>query len=776
MTDLANRPDATPDAASDTASDTAPIDPTLEWHKTVCILCSNNCGVEVRLDDREITRVRGNKNHVASKGYTCEKALRINHYQNAKGRLTSPLRREADGSYTEVDWDTAIREVVAGFQGVTERHGSNRIMYYGGGGQGNHLVGAYGAASRRALGIRHRSNALAQEKTGEAWVDGRMFGTHLHGDFHHAEVSIFVGKNPWHSHGFDEARRVLKDIKADDARSMVVIDPRRSETADLADFHLQVKPGTDAFAIAALLGVLVEENLVDTAWLRENTTGHEEVLAELAAVDVADYSERCGIPEERIRAAARRIGAAESVAVLEDLGVEMAPNSTLVSYLQKMIWVLVGSFGRPGAMTTHSSFVPLFNYSSSGKEPASPVTGSAVISGMIPCNEIPEIVTSDHPERIRAMFIESANPVHSLPGGDDWRAAMADLEFSVVIDVAMTETARLASYILPAASQYEKPEATFFSLAFPDNTFTLRAPILAPLDGTLSEPEIHSRIVREVGLIDDETLEPLRKAAAEGRAAFGAALMAAMTERPELSGVGAVVLYETLGTVLPDGMAEAAALWFVAHQCAQKYPKAIRAAGFDVPDEELGDALFDAVIERRDGVVFTHHEYDESWDLLTTPDRKIHLAIPEMLADLGSLDSLPTDHRSDEFPFILSAGERRSFTANTIMRDPAWRKRDAEGALRLSPADAERVGVETGGRIRVTTPGGSAVAVVEVNETMMDGHVSLPNGMGLDYSPAGGLPEATGVSPNELTTNDWADAYAGTPWHKHVPAKLEAVV
>ena len=297
------------------------LDPTQEWHKTVCILCSNNCGVEVRLDDREITRVRGNKAHVASKGYTCEKALRINHYQNARGRLTSPLRREADGSFTELNWDTAIAEVVAGFERVREANGGGkvggrRMMYYGGGGQGNHLCGAYGAATRRALGIRLRSNALAQEKTGEAWVDGRMFGTHTHGDFHHAEVSVFVGKNPWQSHGFDETRRVLKAIAADENRSMIVIDPRRTETADLADFHLQVQPGTDAFCVAALGGVLVQEGLLDQVWLVENASGHQAVVAELGRVDISDFAARCGVDESVIRAAARRMANADSVAVL----------------------------------------------------------------------------------------------------------------------------------------------------------------------------------------------------------------------------------------------------------------------------------------------------------------------------------------------------------------------------------------------------------------------------------------------------------------------------
>lgn len=747
---------------------------TTDWHKTVCILCSCNCGVEVRLggdDGRTFERVRGNKAHVASEGYTCEKALRLNHYQNSTGRLTSPLRRNAEGGYDEIDWDTAISEITAKLTAI----GGESTLYYGGGGQGNHLVGAYGAATRNAFGMTRKSNALAQEKTGEAWVDGRMFKAHTHGDFHHAELSIFIGKNPWHSHGFDQTRRVLKAIAGDETRSMIVIDPRKTETAALADVHLQVVPGTDAFAVAAICGRLVQEGLADRSWLAENTTGSEPALEALGRVPVADFAERAGLTLDQIDDVARRIAAASSVSVLEDLGIEMAPNSTLVSYLQKLMWVLVGSFSIEGGMTGHTSMVPLFSYSAAGREKRAPVTGGQIISGMVPCNEIPAGVLTDHPEKIRAMFIESANPVHSLPGSDDWREAMRALECSVVIDCFMTETAREAHYVLPASSQYEKVETTFFGISFPKNSITLRAPIVEPLEGTLPEPAIHSRFCRELGLIDDETLAPLRAAAAESRQAFAAAFMEAAGADPTLGAIGAVVLYETLGQTLPAGMEGAAAMWFSAQQAAMKYPDAVKAAGHEGEGQALGDALFDAMVAERDGVVFTEHTYDESWNLLSTPEQKIEMHLPEMLEKLDALAAQPTTHATEEFPYILSAGERRAFTANTIIRDPSWRKRDAQGALRMHPDDAAAVGVEDGRRVRITTRAGSVVATVEVNDTYLPGHVALPNGLGLDYSPAGGGAEVTGVAPNELTWNAWADDIAGTPWHKHVPAKLEPV-
>ena len=242
------------------------------WHQTACILCECNCGIEVRLggdDGRSFTRIRGDKAHPASKGYTCEKALRLDHYQNGPHRLTSPLRRRADGTFEEIDWDTAITEVAARFTEVRDAHGGESILYYGGGGQGNHLGGAYSSGTRAALGSRFRSNALAQEKTGEFWVNGQMLGTHVRGDFAEAEVAVFVGKNPWQSHGIPHARTTLKEIARDPERSMIVLDPRRTETADLADFHLRVRPGTDAWCLAAMGAVLVQEGLLATSWLDE---------------------------------------------------------------------------------------------------------------------------------------------------------------------------------------------------------------------------------------------------------------------------------------------------------------------------------------------------------------------------------------------------------------------------------------------------------------------------------------------------------------------------
>jgi anaerobic selenocysteine-containing dehydrogenase len=459
----------------------------------------------------------------------------------------------------------------------------------------------------------------------------------------------------------------------------------------------------------------------------------------------------------------------------------MAPHSTLNSYLEKLVVLLTGNFGIPGGMNLHSHFTPLLGGGSNNRrpgdpEPSTPVTGHRLVTGLVPCNVIPDEILSDHPDRFRAMLIESGNPVHSLADSRRMRDALRALELVVVIDVALTETAREADYVLPAASQYEKWECTFFNLEFPHNVYHLRRPIFEPLAGTLPEYEIHSRLCRALGAYTDADLAPLRDAAAIGRAAFADAFINTSIENPKLGKLAAVLLYETLGPTLttPDGVsaAGAAAVWGLAQRCALGYPDSIRRAGIGMDlTVSLGEALFDAILAAPHGLTFTIDEYEETMRRLQTSDKKVSLAIPRLLEELDTL-ATTTRLAGGEYPFVLAAGERRSSTANTIQRDPAWRKKDAQGALRVSIEDAARIGLNDGDRARITTKRGTAVAIVEITDTLLSGHITLPNGFGLG---PGGSSDAIGVAPNELTSSEDRDWFAGTPHHKHVRARLEKV-
>ncbi len=483
----------------------------------------------------------------------------------------------------------------------------------------------------------------------------------------------------------------LREMAKDPKRSIVVIDPRRSETAEMADFHLAIKPGTDAWCLAALVAIIVQEGLVKRDWVAEHTRGFEEVEPRFRTIDVAAYAAACGIDEDLLRRVARRIAGAESVSVYEDLGMQMSVHSTLGSYLQRLIWLLTGNFGRKGTNYAHLPLVSLTGASkaeragtSEERPKVSPVVGAKIITGLIPCNVMSEEILADHPDRYRAMIIESGNPLHSVADSQRMREAMRTLELLVVIDVAFTESAREAHYILPASSQFEKPEATYFNLEFPRNAFHLRRPVFAPLDGTLAEPEIHARLVEAMGELSDDDYAPLRAAAAEGRAAFAMAFLGAMSSNPRVAKYAPVVLYRTLGETLPDGDGGGGDLLGVrpsvrAEEPRRRGARRLRRRSVHGRREALrGDPL---------------GQRPSSTPKRTTTRAGRASAIPST----GSISPFPSSSseldkladgpraRDRDFPFILSAGERRSDTTNTIIRNPRVAH---EGARRGRSASA----------------------------------------------------------------------------------------
>jgi formate dehydrogenase len=285
----------------------------------------------------------------------------------------------------------------------------------------------------------------------------------------------------------------------------------------------------------------------------------------------------------------------------------------------------------------------------------------------------------------------------------------------------------------------------------------------------LPEAEIHSRLALALGAITEEDLATLQAAARAGPGAYAQAVMGGVMGNPRLRDQAPVLLYRTMP--LPPEVREGAIVLALALRAAMKSPASLARAGFGGSPFEAAQALFTALLEKPWGVVFAVDQWSDVLERIATDDRKIHLALPDLLAELKKVGS-GTTPRDPAFPFVLSAGERRSFTANTIIRDPAWRTKDAGGALRMSPEDAAALGVTAGDRVRLTTRRGSVTVGVELTDTMQRGHLSLPNGLGLAYPREGG-PEAVGVAPNELTADSDRDPFVGTPWHKGVPAAVE---
>jgi anaerobic selenocysteine-containing dehydrogenase len=748
----------------------------MEWKHTACNLCYINCGLEVLVEDGRITKVRGDKANPKSQGYLCNKAARIPFYAHHKDRLTSPLRRRADGGFDAISWDDAIGEIAARAGAILKAHGGQAFARYGGGGQGNHAGGPYSGAFLAALGSNIKFNALSQEKTGDFWLNGLMFGSqqcHTAEDVHHCDLLFVIGANPWLAHGFPNAREHLNEIKNDPARKLIVIDPRRSETAQMANLHLAVRPGADAFLLGAILARLVERDNIDHDFLTRHTTGYEDVRKALVQIPVGEWAAAAGVPLTQIDQCIDMIAAAKAMAVRVELGIQQGLNSTLNSYLEKLLIMLTGSFGRKGTNQLHSWLVPLWG-NSPGKvfEP----TGDEIIAGLLPPTSLAKAILADHPNRLRALFVDSANPANTVSDTQELERSFAALDLMVVVDVALTETARLAHYVLPAASQYEKTEFTLFNLEAPTNFIHVRPAALTPLAGTLPEQEIYTRLARAVGVLPaEDALTPLREAATRSRREYAAAFAAFMAANPAAAPVAPFILYHTLGRALPNGTATAAVLWPAARACAKRMPEHVRRAlGVEagMSSDELGDYLFDRIVGSPQGIAFTVHSYDEVFSLVEHEDKKIRLAIPAMLDWLLALDPAAAREK-DGYPFVLAAGQRRMFNANQIFRDPAWRRSDLDGSLLVNPADLAALDCADGDWVAVVSERGRLVVRAKADDTMSTGLCALPHGYGQAYPATGGERLTNGPRVNELTSSSHRAPIAGTPYHKHVAVRLE---
>ena len=284
-----------------------------EWQKTACILCSLNCGIEVQVggaDGRHLVKIKGDKAHPISRGYLCEKAQRLDFYQTGGDRLDTrrcgARRRQLRGDRLGHGDPRDRREVHGRSRRATA---ATRSSTTAAADRGTTSAAPTATATLAAIGNRYRSNALAQEKTGEFWVNGKMIGAGTHGDFEHCEVAVFIGKNPWQSHGFARARvahpRDRRRTRSARSSSSIRAGARPPRWPTI---HLAIKPGTDAWCLAALVAIIVQEDLVRDDWVAEHTAGFEDDRADSSARSTcAKYAAACGIDEDLLRRVARRI-------------------------------------------------------------------------------------------------------------------------------------------------------------------------------------------------------------------------------------------------------------------------------------------------------------------------------------------------------------------------------------------------------------------------------------------------------------------------------------
>jgi anaerobic selenocysteine-containing dehydrogenase len=738
-------------------------------HHTNCVLCSQNCGLEITVADNRIVKVRPDRSNVRSEGYVCRKGLKVAHHQHHADRLTHPVKR-VGGRFERISWDQAIDEIATRLKEIVDRHGPRSFAYMGGGGQGSHFEAAFGVRLLRGMGSQYHYTALGQEYAGMLWVHGRMFGRQylkLIPDLPETDVLLVMGWNGMQSHGSHQAPRHLQRLAKDPNKCLIVVDPRRSETAKIADIHLAIRPGTDALLLRAMVAIVLQEGWENRHYLERHASGLANVAELFSSFDARAAIRTCHLDYERVREVCRLLGTRKSC-IRYDLGLLMNRHSAVSSYLTVLLQALCGRIGVRGGSVFPGHIMPLGSHSDERDERTwrTVATGSFPVMGAYPPNVMPEEILSDHPQRLRAVYVSGSNPLRSYADTTAYETAFRRLDLLVTTELAMTETAVLSHYVLPARSGYESWDGTFFSVTFPELFFQMRRPIVEPDGEPLENGEILLRLADRLGLVPPIP-DTLIDAAARSRAEFGRALGKYVQDNPAAAKTMPFVLGKTLGKAL--GSVHLAALWGLLQSAPGRSARTPRRSGSPrVPVSRTRSSQ--AILDRPEGLWISRIEPGHNLEHLHTEDGRIRLHVPELTAEIRELDTSLEEAAlspDPEFPLVLMAGRHMLANANTLMRDSAWLEGDHSCTVTMNPADAASLGLEGGQVVRVTTAAGSVEVELELTDTERKGHVTIPHGFGLFHRG-----RTYGVNVNRLTKNTHRDEF-GTPLHRYVPCRVE---
>ncbi len=708
--------------------------------------------------------------------------MNIKHYQHHADRLTHPLKKVGD-TFEKITWEQALDEVAQKLSAITGEHGSRSLaLMMGGGTIGCPSQAVFAVNVLRGLGSQYFYSALAQELTGRFWADGKTYGSqHLHTTPHLDETDMLltVGWNPMMSHHTPQARRVLTKLSKDPDKLLVVVDPRRSETARIANTHLAIRPGTDALFYRAMISIILDQGWHDQNYIEQHVRGFKTISPWFTDFDAKAALDVCELDYEKVREVCQ-LFATRNSSHHSDLGVLMTRHSTLISYLENVLLAICGRIGVNGG-----NVFPIGLRGGGGKPRETPderesrlwrtvSTDYPVIAGTYPPNVMPEEILTEHADRLRAVIVSGANPLRSYADTSAYEEAFKRLDLLVTVEIAMTETAALSHYILPAQSAYESWDGGVeIEGGFPKIFLQMRQPVLKPEEERIEAAEIFLRLADRLNLIPDIPETLYEAAESRDRLKFGMALMQFLKSDPRAGKSLPFVLAKTLGKKL--GSVQQASIWGLLQTLPPLVQDMAKRLGFQ-SGPGLGEELFQTVLNHPQG--FWLGEVDVGhWDhfkMLATEDGRIHLDIPEMADWIQEIEpALETEKMKDgedEYPFIMSSGRHMDYNASTQMRNPIWNQGKRACTALMHPGDAETFGFNDGQVVKITTEAGEEKIELEVTKATRSGYIMIPHGFGLTYQG-----EIYGANANRLAKNTHRDRIAGTPLHRYIRCRVTPV-
>jgi anaerobic selenocysteine-containing dehydrogenase len=732
-------------------------------HRT-CSLCEAHCGVSVEVDAGGRARsVRGDPDDPFSRGYICPKAHGLLALQEDPDRLRRPLRRTARG-FEEIGWDAAFELAARRLREIRDSHGAEAVGAYVGN-PNAHDIGSmlYLPALLRGLGTRRRFSASSVDQLPKMLACSAMFGGGLTvpvPDVDRTDFLLVLGANPLASNGSlctapDFPGR-LRALRARGGK-LVVVDPRRSETARIADQHVFIRPGTDALLLFAVAQVLFEEGLVRLGRLEALVRGVEAVRTLAKDFAPEAVAAATGVPAETIRRLARELAAAPSAAVYGRIGTCTQEFGTLASWLVDVLNGLTGNLDRPGGAmfprpahgragdeAVGSGRVPFARWRSS-------VRGLPEAFGELPVAALAEEIDSAGDARLRALVTVAGNPVLSSPNGARLARALESLEFMVSVDLYLNETTRFADLILPPTAPLERSnyDAVFYGLSVRNVAkFSPRA--VEPPEDSREQWEILAELAGRVNGAD---------AAAVDELVLAHLLRGAVGPGTGCPGVSAAEARAALGDRRgPERLVDLM----------------LRAGPYGDRFEPGREGLSLARLREREHGLDLGPLEPRLPGVLATPSRQVELAPELVVADVPRLRERLRELAAPGGGLLL-VGRRHLRSNNSWMGNlRALAKGRERCTLLVHPQDAARLGLADGGRARVRSRVGEVEAPVVVSDEVMPGVVSLPHGFGHD-APGARLRvarEHAGVNSNLLTDEAHLDALSGNGVLNGIPVEV----
>ncbi len=694
---------------------------------TTCRYCEAACGLTVQVQDNKVEKIVADKENPQTWRDICSKGLTAHELVEHPRRITAPMKRVGN-SFVETTYEEAISAIAGRFNELIAAHGADSIGYYHGNPLGFTSGVIFSLGWVDAIGTRNRYNVGSIDQNNNHVVSSALFDlpyVPFNPDIDRCDYLLMIGMNPaeskfsWLGNASDGWARARE--RQSQGAKLVVVDPRRTRSAQQADTHLSIKPGTDWAFILGLLHTVFGENLVDLAACAALPAAQLESIREIAlAADQANLSGRCGIDAEDIRQVARDYAQATGAMCLTQTGVSMHTTGTLGHWLGLVLDIVTGHLDKPGGRRFDTGYINMTEFAATGNqsETASRVRGQLTVMGNRSLAELPDEIRTPGPGQIKAMVIQSGNPVVSGPNGQLLDSALAELDMLVAVDLVQRESHRHADWLIPGVHWLEREELLFNLAGGMDQPFAqYSAQAVNPPESIRPEWTffVDLALAMKVPFMGKKGANTMIRISR---------VLARLLRKPQWA--ASPGLLERL-------MLRGAKTF--SWQQLQNSPHGL----------QYRDRAYDQLQAQMRG-------------------KAIQIGPEQFCTELRRL--LDESEQADaEYPFTLIGKRTLNMMNSWLMELPNMQKREQSNDCEVHPVDAHCLGIQEGAKIEVTSAVGSICIKARISDRVAPGVVCIQHGWGSRvFSPVSKEePLCFGVNVNRLVDNAAIDPFSGIP-------------